>query len=74
MARRRVPGLIPGPSSGIGQSADAQATWDILDPMGRNWPRAAYRPGAAEGAHAQFRFWQGDLSEEIGRASCREKV
>jgi tetratricopeptide (TPR) repeat protein len=32
--------------------------------MGRTWPRARYRPGDAEYQYAQFRFWQGDLSEE----------
>ena len=48
----------------IGQWADAKAIWDLLDPMGRNWSRAIYRPGDAEQEHAQFRFWQGDLGEE----------
>jgi len=48
----------------IGQWAAAQATWDLLDPMGRNWSRALYRPGDAECDYAKFRFWQGDLSEE----------
>ena len=32
--------------------------------MGRDWSRATYRPGDAEYYYAQFRFWQGDLSEE----------
>jgi hypothetical protein len=32
--------------------------------MGRNWPRPSYRPGDAEWYYAQFRLWQGDLSEE----------
>jgi hypothetical protein len=48
----------------IGRWVDAQAIWDLLDPMGRNWPRALYRPGDAEHDYAHFRFWQGDLSEE----------
>jgi hypothetical protein len=48
----------------IGQWANAQATWDLLDPMGRNWPRNLYRPGDAEYWYALFRFWQGDLTEE----------
>jgi hypothetical protein len=48
----------------IGQWATASAIWDLLDPMGRNWSRAKYRPGSAEYDYAQFRFWQGDLSEE----------
>jgi hypothetical protein len=47
-----------------GQWADARAIWDRLDPMGRNWSRYAYRRGDAEHDYAQFRFWQGDLSEE----------
>jgi hypothetical protein len=48
----------------IGQWVDAQAMWDLLDPMGHNWSRARYRPGDAEYEYALFRFWQGDLSEE----------
>jgi tetratricopeptide (TPR) repeat protein len=48
----------------IGQWADAQAIWDLLDPMGRIWSRAVYRPGEAEYYYANVRFWQGDLSEE----------
>jgi hypothetical protein len=48
----------------IGQWADAQNTWDLLDLMGRQWSRDLYRPGSAEFFYAQFRFWQGDLLEE----------
>jgi hypothetical protein len=48
----------------IGQWAEAKAIWELLDPMGRNWSRYLYRPGDAEYRYAQFRFWQGDLSEE----------
>ena len=48
----------------IGQWAHAQAIWDLLDPMGRDWSRVSYRPGHAESDFALFRFWQGDLSEE----------
>jgi hypothetical protein len=48
----------------IGRWADAKAIWDLLDPMGRDWRRSTYRPGDAEWEYAQFRFWQGDLSEE----------
>jgi len=43
----------------------AQAMWDLLDPMGRHWNRAVYRPGYAEFWYATFRFWRGDLSEEL---------
>jgi hypothetical protein len=48
----------------IGQLAEAKAIWNLLDPMGRNWSRAVNRPGSAESRYAEFRFWQGDLSEE----------
>ena len=48
----------------IGQWANAEAMWQLLDPMGRDWPRAIYRPGEAEHSYALFRFWKGDLSEE----------
>jgi hypothetical protein len=48
----------------IGRWADAEAIWQLLDPMGRDWPRAFYRPGDAEWEYAQFRFWKGDLREE----------
>jgi hypothetical protein len=59
----------------IGQWAGAQALWDLLDPMGRNWLRASYRPGDAEVDHTRFRFWQGDLSEEhLAQAEQLAKV
>jgi hypothetical protein len=48
----------------IGKWADAKAIWDLLDPMGRDWSRASYRPGDAEYYYVQFRFWQSDLSAE----------
>jgi Arc/MetJ-type ribon-helix-helix transcriptional regulator len=48
----------------IGQSAEATAAWHQIEAMGRNWPRASYRPGNAEFRYAQFRFWQGDLEEK----------
>lgn len=48
----------------IGEWAKAQALWDLLDPMGRNWPRHLYRPGNVEYHHALFRFWQGELEEK----------
>jgi len=47
-----------------GQWQAAEAMWQLLDPMGRDWPRAVYRPGDAESAYALFRFWQGDMGEE----------
>jgi hypothetical protein len=48
----------------LGQWADANAMWDLLDRMGRNWARSEYRPGDAESVYAQFRFWQGDLRDQ----------
>lgn len=48
----------------LGKWAEAQAVWDLLDPMGRDWSRAAYRPGSAESLYVRFRSRQGDLSEE----------
>ena len=38
--------------------------WQLLDPMGRNWPRYLYRPGDAEHEYALFRFYKGDMTEE----------
>ncbi len=48
----------------IGLWTDAEALWDLLDPMGRNWRRERYSPGAAEFEYAQFCFWRGNLTEE----------
>jgi len=48
----------------IGKWAEANAMWDLLDPMGRGWSRNIYRPGDAECHYAHFRFWQRDVSEE----------
>lgn len=50
--------------SGLGQWQAAEATWRLLDYMGRNWSRATYRQGYAEYLFAQFRFWQGTLQDE----------
>jgi hypothetical protein len=50
--------------SALGQYAQAQAMWDELDPMGRDWQRAQYRPGRAEQAYAKFRFVKGDVTED----------
>ncbi|MEM9480617.1 MAG: DUF4062 domain-containing protein [Verrucomicrobiota bacterium] len=49
----------------LGQWGAAEALWKELDPMGRRWSRAAYRPGGAENWYAEFRFRRGDLTEEI---------
>jgi hypothetical protein len=43
---------------------EAEAMWQSLDPMGRQWSRANYRPGDAERYYAEARFWQGALHEE----------
>ena len=48
----------------IGQWAEAEPIWQLLDPMGRDWSRAIYRPGDAEFAYADFQFRKGDLREE----------
>lgn len=50
--------------SRLGQWAEAAATWSLLDPMGRAWSRAVYRPGRAEHLYAEFHFRQGSLLEE----------
>lgn len=47
-----------------GQSQQAQAIRDLLDPMGRSWSRGAYRRGRAEFEYARFQFWQATLLEE----------
>lgn len=49
--------------SRLGRWAEAAATWSLLDPMGRIWDRAVYRPGMAEWLYAEFHFWYGSLQE-----------
>ena len=49
--------------SQMGLSAEAEAMWGVLDPMGRDWPRPTYRSGHAERLYALFRYYQGDLDE-----------
>ncbi len=46
----------------LGRWKDAQAMWSLLDPLGRNWSRAAYRPGFAEMRYSVARFWEGNLT------------
>ena len=48
---------------GLGQSAEAEELWKILDAMGRGWGPAAYRPGMAEADYAEFHFVRGTLTE-----------
>lgn len=50
--------------SRLGQWQAAEATWRLLEPMGRGWLRAKYRQGSAEYIYAQFQFWRGNLCEE----------
>lgn len=47
-----------------GQWQEAEATWRLLDPMGRDWSRAVYRQGTAEDQFAKSQFWQGTLQED----------
>jgi tetratricopeptide (TPR) repeat protein len=48
----------------LGEWERAEAMWQLLDPMGREWPRSLYRPGQAEIDRCYARFWRGDLREE----------
>jgi hypothetical protein len=50
--------------SRIGRWGEAEGTWQLLDPMGRRWSRASYRPGMAEFCFARFQFWRSALREE----------
>jgi hypothetical protein len=50
--------------SEIGQRPQAEAMWQLLNHMGRNWTRGTYRLGEAEHAYAVFQFSKGDLHEE----------
>lgn len=43
---------------------EAEAMWRLLDPMGRDWSRARYRPGTAEAQYALFSFYRGMLEEK----------
>ncbi|HJQ67384.1 MAG TPA: DUF4062 domain-containing protein [Blastocatellia bacterium] len=48
----------------LGQFEEAEAVWQVLDPMGRSWSRLYYIPGEAEISYGWFRFYRGDLREE----------
>jgi len=50
--------------SRLGQWPAAEATWKLLDPLGRAWDRNVYRQGMAEEYFARFHFGQGTLQEE----------
>lgn len=51
--------------SWLGRFEEAESMWHLLDPMGRNWSRALYRPGDAEANYARFQFFQGVLKEKL---------
>lgn len=55
-----------------GQWQQAEATWRLLDSMGRGreWSRSHYRPGELEYDFAEFQFWQGTLKEDHLTASA----
>jgi Domain of unknown function (DUF4062) len=46
-----------------GRGTEAEAIWQLLDPMGRDWPRANYTPGGAEISYNWFSFYRGTLTE-----------
>ncbi|MEM1057041.1 MAG: DUF4062 domain-containing protein [Bacteroidota bacterium] len=48
----------------VGDWESAWGTWEALNPMGRAWNRAAYRPGSAERLLAQAQLWEGTLGEK----------
>jgi hypothetical protein len=50
--------------SDVGKYKEAEAMWQLINPMGRDWSRSLYPQGEAEYWHAQLRFRQGDLREE----------
>jgi hypothetical protein len=47
----------------VGRWEEAEATWQLLDPMGRTWSWS-YCSGNAELVYAVFQFWKGELREE----------
>ena len=48
-----------------GRWDDAEQMWNLLDPMGRRWPRNLYRPGDAERCRLEFMLSPlGRLTEE----------
>jgi Domain of unknown function (DUF4062) len=66
--------LLFGHQARIGRWAEAEATWQLLDPMGRSWSRALYRPGMAESEFALFQFWRGALQQDHLAAAERLTV
>jgi hypothetical protein len=48
----------------VGRWDEAEHMWNLLDPMGRNWPRNHYRPGDAEQARLFYLLFPlGQLTE-----------
>lgn len=50
--------------SRLGHWQAAEATWQLLNPMMRDWSRSAYRQGVAEWLFASYQFLQGTMREE----------
>jgi hypothetical protein len=48
----------------LGAWRNAEEAWALLDPMGRDWPRANYRVGDVEHEFALFQFVRGELTEQ----------
>lgn len=48
----------------LGRWAEAETVWDLVERMGRDWPRAVYRPGNAEASYAFYRFLRDEAREE----------
>ncbi|MFT5466109.1 MAG: hypothetical protein ACI8UO_001207 [Verrucomicrobiales bacterium] len=55
----------------LGHWRDAEKMWKLLHPMGRDWPRATYRPGHAEHCYARYRFYRGKLNRKTLRNAER---
>jgi len=55
----------------LGRWSEAELLWQELDPMGRDWARASYRPGEAEYQRALARFYQDVLRDEDLRQAER---
>lgn len=48
----------------VGRISEAEAAWETLSSLGREWHRAGYRPGQAEFYYALFLFMTSQLTEE----------
>jgi tetratricopeptide (TPR) repeat protein len=49
----------------LGNWETAEKMWQLLDPMGRIWSRTSYREGEAEEEYAKYKFYRGQLNENI---------